>query len=150
MRRTHTSVDMVLHLGDGYKDMMDFKTKYENLTFVGVVGNCDSSEDETEKFLNVNSKKILMLHGHHSNHRVKQGYKTIVSYATQKNVDICLFGHTHCPIIFVENNIIFMNPGSLYLSESVARISYGVVKIDEKGIIESNIIGKTSEGFVSI
>lgn len=96
--------DYIFHCGD-------FGSSYElliNNKINFVKGNCDL---KGPKDLNVkiNNKKIYITHGDMYN--VKSSYNSLIYKAISQNVNICLFGHTHKPEIFILDDIIYLNPG---------------------------------------
>ena len=97
--------DYVLHAGDmGY----EYETLLRN-NAIFVKGNCDFHGDD-EYILKLNDKKILLLHGHTKS--VKSSYLNLSLYARSQNVNLVIFGHTHYQDSFVDNGILFINPGS--------------------------------------
>ena len=56
-------------------------------------------------------KKIWLTHGH--NYYVSLDLKVIKDEARARGMDIVMFGHTHRPVIEVENDITLINPGSI-------------------------------------
>ena len=135
------SVEMVIHLGDCYDDMEGFVEQYNHLTFHQVLGNCDFNVGKKkEDIIIVNNRKILLTHG--SSQDVKYGYDELVEYAQQKEVDICLFGHTHYPIIQKFGELLLMNPGSTSLPRGVSSPGYGILDISEDGQVAASIVGK--------
>ena len=97
--------DYILHAGDrGYEE----ETLLKN-NAIYVKGNCDLTGDD-EYILNLGNKKILLLHGHTKN--VKQSYLSLSLYARSQNVNLVIFGHTHYQDSFIDNDILFINPGA--------------------------------------
>ncbi len=108
-------VDGVLFLGDGMADCMRAELAFPQLTFVAVAGNCDMSaayctSEWRERLINIEGKKILMMHGH--THGVKFGLEDASSHAKAMGADVLLFGHTHQPLERRENDVLCFNPGS--------------------------------------
>lgn len=97
--------DYIIHCGD-YGDIDDILDKY-NAYYVR--GNCDYRGPK-EIFVNIDNKNILITHGDLYN--VKYHYNSIVYKALEKKADFVFFGHTHRADMFIEDNIIFINPGS--------------------------------------
>jgi len=141
---------MVVHLGDNIKDLLQYELEYPAITFTAVPGNCDYYGGlPNERILTVgvgNAKKrrLLLLHGHTLN--VKSGYNRLMYYAQEKEVDACLFGHTHTPLVHTEpvfsceKEILFMNPGSISQPRGGSRASYGIVLINNDGSITGEVI----------
>ena len=105
-------VSMVIHLGDGERDMSFLSKEYDNIELVQVRGNCDyGSTLPAEMLLEVRGKRIFCTHGHLQ--QVKYGDSLLQKEAEKYNADITLYGHTHRPVTKFENNRYFFNPGSL-------------------------------------
>ncbi len=75
-----------------------------------VKGNCDYIELPLSEIIEIDNKRILLLHGHTVD--VKFGLLKL-SYLTKSlNCDIVVFGQTHQEMIF-NDDILYVNPGSL-------------------------------------
>ncbi len=97
---------LIIHCGDyciNEKLLNDYNVIY-------VKGNCDLSRAESERIFSVDSKKILLTHGH--KYHVKSTLTNIYYKALEENCNYVLFGHTHRYFNFVEDGIHFINPGS--------------------------------------
>ena len=131
-------VETVVHLGDNVDDLLQLQSDYSDINFVAVAGNCDfGTRAPRERILVFGSKKILLMHGH--SHGVKSQYDRLMYYALEKEVDACLFGHSHFPIVFRHESVFFMNPGSL--SEPRGnKAGYGLLCIDSNGNITGRLI----------
>lgn len=129
------NVDIIVHLGDFYKDAQKASSE-TGKEIIYVKGNCDfSSTVECDRIINVENKRILCTHGH--NYNVKSDCTTLYFKALQEGVDLVLFGHTHFSEVFENNNIVFVNPGSLSRPKGLSR-TYSVIYI-ENGIIVPNL-----------
>ena len=121
--------DYVLHAGDyGY----EYETLLKN-NIIFVKGNCDL-EGTDEYILNLNDKKILLIHGHQKN--VKSTYLNLSLYARSQNVNLVIFGHTHYQDSFVDNGITFINHGSYQDGE------YAILEDDNINFYFNNTIIK--------
>ena len=56
--------DLVIHLGDCFKDAKQLVEQYPEQNIIQVPGNCDYSDEATEKIVDVEGIKILICHGH--------------------------------------------------------------------------------------
>ena len=73
-----------------------------------------------------------MIHGH--NYYVAMGNETLKEEAYARGADIVMYGHTHKPVIDVEDALIAVNPGSLtYPRQMGRRPSYILMELDEEG-----------------
>ncbi len=106
--------DALIHLGDGLKDLSD--VNYSGQIYA-VKGNNDFNVklDAVAK-LEYNKCVILYMHGHEQ--KVKAGTDMLVRYAKIQGADIVLFGHTHTPVYFEQEGMIFVNPGALQNKEN--------------------------------
>lgn len=130
------NVDMIVHLGDYCKDA-EYVSKEMGRNIIYVKGNCDYSANvECDKIINVENKRFLITHGHSYN--VKSNYTSLRFKALQEEVDAVLFGHTHFAEVFENDNIIFVNPGSLSRPIGASK-TYALITI-EQGIIFPNLI----------
>lgn len=103
--------DKVLHLGDGRRDFEKLERKYHALPMVGLIGNCDTGmtgpADYTECLEGVT---IYACHGHR--YQVKAGLQWLRYAAMEHEAGLCLFGHTHIPMVEEIEGITFLNPGA--------------------------------------
>ena len=135
-------VQTVVHLGDNAVDLLQFHSEYPALTLVAVAGNCDfPGLAPTERILTLGEpvpRRILLIHGHI--HNVKMNLDRLMYYAQEKEVDACLFGHSHIPAVFSHGPILFMNPGSVSEPRGMSKAGYGLITIDGKGEITGEVI----------
>ena len=62
---------------------------------------------------------------------------TMIRYA--KDADIVIFGHTHVPLSYKKDNIIYINPGSLSLPRKVDYKSFCIMDIENDDIKVNHI-----------
>lgn len=130
-------VDMLIHLGDDYKDIIKINDKYKK-PIEYVVGNNDySSAPVYEKTIIIQGKRIFITHGH--KYRVKYGIDDLILKAQEENIDVFLYGHTHRQNIERHRETLFINPGAL---AHPADGHYGciVLELDKKGEFDVRII----------
>lgn len=132
-------IDFIIHAGDylyhgprnriprGYnpaKLAESFKLFGDKL--IGVKGNCDAeidfmlmgvSELPAIRFINLNSKKLLVFHGH----------KPVES----EDAVIIIKGHTHIHELCTYKNRIIMNPGSPSLPKDGTPGTFGVIEFGD-------------------
>jgi len=121
------NADHMLFLGDNTEDCELVAAEFAGLVHI-VAGNCDVWSDyPSELILELGGKRIWMQHGHKYN--VKYGYDKIIDGAAKIKADICLFGHTHNPIIFQKNGTLFLNPGSISEPRGNRGKSYAMIEI---------------------
>jgi len=135
-------VQTVVHLGDNAKDLMQFDTDYPSLNFLAVAGNCDFFGGlPNERILTIGDatpRQVLLLHGHKLN--VKSSYDRLMYYAREREVDACLFGHSHMPFVYVHESVFFMNPGSVGEPRGGSKAGYGILTIDDEGNIAGEVL----------
>lgn len=131
-------IDGVIHCGDIVDDVDILKNRYPNLRFYNVRGNCDyGCGAEDEKVITFGGKKIFITHGH--NYSVGYNLMRLCYRAEELQVDACVFGHTHIPVLENYNGIVIMNPGSLALPRGNSVPSYGILTV-ENDIIRGSIV----------
>lgn len=128
--------DMILHLGDGGRDVSKIEAQFPQIPLRAVCGNCDlgSIQPETD-FFQVGKVKIFITHGHL--YGVKVTLSALVDEARARGADIAMFGHTHIAKFAMSGGIYVLNPGTCGLAASS---SCAEVIIDDKGEITCDII----------
>lgn len=135
----HPEVEMVLHLGDYWRDASELSQLYPNIRFECVYGNCDIGADtiSAERTLEIDGVVIFMAHGHR--YSVKWDYNRILSRAQEENATVVLYGHTHVALVDYVQNKLVLNPGSISESRSSKSESYAILNIDG-GEVSADII----------
>ena len=114
--------DLIIHAGDNFSD-----SKYiHNMTKVGIMavkGNCDFDNVEDELIFDIEDKV-----------NVKYGLDEIEAKAKSIDADIVIFGHTHTPLNFKKDNIIYLNPGSVSLPRGVDYKSFSIMNLENDNI----------------
>ena len=98
VERDRGEIDAVLHLGDGAKEVLSLRSRYPDLPFYAVLGNCDGFDYQDygirqELLLPVGDRKIFLCHG--DRFFVQYGHDTLLRYAKQAGADAALYGHLH-------------------------------------------------------
>lgn len=103
--------DMIIHLGDGSREVLKIKEQFPKIPLKAVQGNCDigSPLPETEVF-SVKGLKFFITHGHI--YSVKRTIEILVDEALANNADIAMYGHTHVADNRTIRGLRVMNPGS--------------------------------------
>lgn len=123
------NIDVIIHCGDVVEDAEIIKSKYSNIKVYNVRGNCDYGSGVTdEEVFNIGNKKIFVTHG--DMYGVNWNTDRLCYKGAELGADICLFGHTHIPVIEKYNGMIIMNPGSPSLPRGGSTYSYGIIKIE--------------------
>lgn len=129
--------DMFIHLGDleGSQQFIE-----ENITcpVEMVSGNNDFFSDlERDKCIMIGCYRVLLTHGHR--YRVHHGTEEIKDWARANGADIVMFGHTHRPVIEMDD-VIAVNPGSISQPrQENRRPSYMIMEIDKKKEVHFDI-----------
>ena len=123
--------DMVIHCGDAEGAEFEFREVADCPVEV-VLGNNDFfSALPGELTLDIGPYKVWVVHGH--NFFVSMGRENLKEEAAVRGADIVLFGHTHRPVIDIDDDIIAVNPGSLsYPRQEGRQPSYAIMEIDRE------------------
>ena len=103
------SPDMIIHLGDGGRDIDKIKKQFPHIPLKAVRGNCDlgSVLPETELF-SVGAVKLFITHGHIF--AVKRTLSPLIDEALALGADIVMFGHTHVAFSSTASGMYVINP----------------------------------------
>ena len=104
-------VDIVIHLGDFCDDALPLQTAL-SCTVIRVPGNCDPHARLPHE-LCIRLGDVLFLLCHGDAHGVKGGLSRLAAHASRLGVKVVLFGHTHAPLTWRHDGILFVNPGTL-------------------------------------
>ncbi len=110
MNRIITTIkpNITLHCGDFCVDRSDLPLE----SFHVVRGNCDEPSDiPLQKTVDWNGLRFFLAHGHEL--QVKTSLLPLKYKAMESSAGIALFGHSHIPYCEQENDILFINPGSV-------------------------------------
>lgn len=109
LERLLDGADMIIHLGDGYRDASDLEA-LARCPVYHVRGNCDML-GKSYALIEVAGHRIFAVHG--DAYGVKSDTRRLLAAADELLADIVLYGHTHKPdISFIANKLV-INPGSL-------------------------------------
>ena len=131
-------LDMLIHLGDveGEEEVIKSIAGCETIFIAG--NNDFFSPLDREKEIEIHGKKIWLTHGH--NYYVSLDLKVIEQEAVARGMDIVMFGHTHRPLIQIEDELTFINPGSIsYPRQADKRCTYIMLEIDDNGEMTFNL-----------
>lgn len=127
--------ELILHTGDNFQDSK-YINKITGIDTIGIKGNCDFEDVEDEIVFDVEGYRILLCHGH--KYDIKYSLRSIKTRALELNVDIVIFGHSHIPVNYKEDEILFLNPGSAALPRGNSSRQFIIMNI-EGGINIQNI-----------
>lgn len=122
--------DLVIHLGDFYRDAQKLAELFPDLKFEYIYGNSDFmiGEIPAEKKLDIQGLRIYATHGHR--YSVKWELTRIHKLAAEEKADILLFGHTHIPGIAYGKGYMLVNPGSISDPRRGTEKTYAVIEIN--------------------
>lgn len=131
-------IDEMIHLGDA-EGKEDHIEALIDCPLHIVKGNSDAfARLPSEEEFYLGAYKTLICHGHQ--YGVRRGVETISEVAKERNVDIVMFGHTHVPLLKMEDNLTLLNPGSIsYPRQNNRKASFALIEIDTKGKISFTI-----------
>ena len=128
------SIDALIFLGDGLRDLELALTLCPKLRAYSVAGNCDyGALEPTDGLAAFDGVVIFYTHGHM--YGVSFELETIKDEARARKVDIVMFGHTHKPHLeYCEDGLVVLNPGSLsYPRQDGRKPSYMLMELDRNG-----------------
>ena len=125
-------IDMLIHCGDAEGSEYAISEAAGCPTEI-VLGNNDFfSSLPRESEFTIGKYKVWLVHGH--NYYVYMSNEHLKQEAICKGVDIVMYGHTHKPVIDIDDSVIAINPGSLtYPRQENKRPSYILMEIDRFG-----------------
>lgn len=125
------NTDMIIHAGDGIKDIIKVNSKY-NANIDYIRGNNDYSlETPSEKVILIDGIKIFLTHG--SDYGVHFGVERLFYRAKEEEADIVIYGHTHLQRLDEYENMMLLNPGSVSLPRD-QKPGYAVIDIEGRKI----------------
>ena len=125
---------LFIHLGDGLEEFKALMKKYPHKEYWCVRGNCDySAAEESTAYSWIKEIKVMFTHGH--NWYVKHDLEELKQAARDHEVQILLYGHTHCSNIEYDNGLYIMNPGSISCPRDVSCPTYGTIDIHGRNIV---------------
>lgn len=125
--RAMGQIDLLIHAGDGYRDLLKLRRELDSLAVQAVAGNCDLQADcPEETIFRLDQWRIFLTHGHL--YGVKSDLRRLAARGRELGVDLVIFGHTHRPERREERGLTLFNPGSLYPARAYGCLSYGVIE----------------------
>lgn len=125
-------IDLMIHLGD-YGGCENYIQSITSCPLEMVSGNNDLfSELSKEKVIKIGYYKVMLTHGHrygvyNNSHKIKEAAKL-------RQVDIVMYGHTHVPMIDLNDSVWAINPGSISLPRQKGRIpTFILMDLDRDG-----------------
>ena len=138
--RKRADTDLVIHLGDHYRDVEEVSRDFPAIAFLGVRGNCDFLVNDNypqSRTFAYDGHKFFLTHGHMQ--AVKHDSYALLTLVAKKNgCDVALFGHTHVNTHKEVNGVTVFNPGSISSPRDFTGGTYGIITI-ENGKIKFEI-----------
>lgn len=133
--RSNNGINMVIHLGDYFRDAQKLTRLFPDMLFEYIYGNSDFLVDNVpaEKTLDICGKRIFITHGHR--YSVKWDTGRLFKKAEELHADMVLFGHTHIPLIEKNGSRCVLNPGSTSDPRGNSSRSYALVEIENNQVI---------------
>lgn len=139
LKDTSDMIDAFVHTGDYESDALEIAREFPRLPVYNVRGNCDfSGASPVVRLDEICGKKVFITHGHR--YDVNYSLMQLAYTALENNADICLFGHTHIPLIEKYDNLVIVNPGSLSRPRGGSECSYAVIEIEDDGEVTAKIV----------
>lgn len=112
--------DLFLDAGDSCLSKIDLGD------ILTVKGNCDLFNYPKFRVIELNDKyKIYIAHGNHDN------MNTLKYKALENGCNIVVTGHTHIPLYTSDEEILFLNPGSVSRPRGGSRQSFLILEVDD-------------------
>lgn len=136
--REYPQAEAVFHCGDVNPDADRLRNATPHTVAI-VRGNCDYSAGLPEQIVTTFAgKTIAMCHGHR--YLSYGGLDMLRYWGMEQKADIVLFGHTHVPLVQQDEDILFVNPGSISKPRQEGhRKSYAVLEVADNGSIRAEI-----------
>lgn len=134
-KRFCDDADLVIHLGDWERvELLGFLERYP---LEAVAGNMDDyfirDKLPLKKIIKVGNFRLGLIHGWGAPSGIQQRIAQMIT-----GVDAVLFGHTHQPLMVMENGVLWFNPGSVFMGRGASRNTVGVLRIGDR--IEPEIV----------
>ena len=127
LREMYPTASGYLHCGDSECPAAELDG------FVSIQGNNDLYYDYPKQvILNFDGIRVLLIHGHQ--YPMYSVTEKLIYKAKEENCQLVLYGHTHAFKVTRFENIVLVNPGSIYYNRDGSEPSYAIVTI-EKGTI---------------
>lgn len=116
-------VDMIVHLGDLYRDTVWLQKRYPDIPVEFVIGNNDFwAGGEKSKLIRIDSHPVFITHGH-----LFRSAADLAARAKESGAEMALYGHTHMVSQEVREGIPVLNFGSISFPRSGNR-SCGIIE----------------------
>lgn len=125
--------DLLLHLGDGGRDLDALRGAFPELEVRAVRGNCDfRSAAPLLRVTEVEGVRVFMTHGHEYGVKWDSSLLRLRYAALERGAGLALFGHTHSPRLEREAGMVLLNPGAMEAGR------YAIVTVED-GAVEAEL-----------
>ncbi len=132
------SVDAVIHLGDCVADAKKLEERIKCPVYY-IAGNCDIMSSEPRELVkHFGGVRFFAVHG--DRYSVDYDLYALSAAAREREAQVCLYGHTHIPDISNYYGVWIVNPGSMSRPRGMAKRSYAIIEIDNKGNVVPTIV----------
>lgn len=123
----YPNADMYIHCGDIETSVGDYPM------FHTVLGNNDYFYDYPDRLsFTIQGHKLLVLHGHQFPYMRR--LERMAAQARIDGYDIVCYGHTHIAHLEEIEDVLLVNPGSIWRSRDGRGPSYAIMTIDEERV----------------
>ncbi len=124
-------IDLMIHLGDVGYDYLSVERMAGVPTYM-VAGNNDYGGFLRDmSVIYIGGHRVLLTHGHRQN--VHFGLERLGYLALESDCDIAMYGHTHVPFLEEEDEVTFLNPGSISLPrQSGYKRTFAIMEVDDE------------------
>lgn len=132
--RDNEDVDLIIHLGDYFRDAQYLSSKFPKIPIEYIYGNSDFLIEDVpaEKVLEYCGKRIFLTHGH--KYSVKWDHSKLEKKAEEMQIDLLLFGHTHIAEVVEKQGRYFINPGSISEPRNNRSESYAIIELNNSEV----------------
>lgn len=121
--------DAVIHAGDIGTDSFYEELKAVSKSLYAVRGNNDSLPLPEQLILELEGVKIAVIHGHQAS---GDYIKFMLRHFSKENPNIIIYGHTHFPKVYFDDNITIFNPGSPTRKRTAEHFTYVSLTLQDK------------------
>lgn len=123
------SPDVLVHLGDYWRDAAALAEAFPDIPLHRVPGNCDfASRSEADDVFMAGAATVLATHGHI--YAVKYGLYALEEAGRGAGASLVLYGHTHTARIDYLDGMTLLNPGTAGMG---AEKTFAVVEVNASG-----------------
>lgn len=127
--RHKNEVERIIHCGDS--ELHHGEKIFSEV--IVVQGNCDWKGEFPEEHLEqIENERLYVTHGHR--YQVKTSYVPITYRGEEVGATIVCFGHSHVATAFMENNVVYINPGSIRYPRQRKEKTYAICEINDRQV----------------